>query len=321
MPDAAPPRIPAESVRRIDWLAVAPWVLLFRAPAAALGTPMVIATAALAVAGAPDFSAPWSLPGPESAPSGWQGVRGIAVSAVEQARRGAVPWALLWQGGVWSFCGLLVSRRAAAALTRTPLNAGIRADLAFGARGVRSLGGALVLAAVALGAVAVLLWVVGLAARWLPDAVAPVLHSLAVVVAAPLAAAILLAAVAWLLLITAIAVDRSDAFDALSRVTAYVTQAILRLAGYLTVAIAVGCFAGLLIAALTATAEQVAIALLGDGPLRLPAFTRLWLRSGFGFLPAYLFTATTAIYLLLRRDVDGHPLDEASGPDGQGVGA
>ena len=141
----------------------------------------------------------------------------------------------------------------------------------------------------------------------------------------------------WPLIWGTLAVEDSDAFDAMSRAYSYVFQGAARYACYTLVAALVGIVGWLLVWAGTELILALThwMALLGMGQERLTALTAgdpsqlssldrfaansifFWtamvrsLASGFGY--AYFWTAFAAIYLLLRHDVESTPLDEISG--------
>ena len=135
-------------------------------------------------------------------------------------------------------------------------------------------------------------------------------------------------AVGWPLMHASVAAEAEDGFDAMSRAYAYVYQRPWHYAAYLALAAVVGC-AGLLFVQLFATlvVRLAAWSLSFGGPVTtIQTFYGLeeaaagsaaatmhgfWL-SGVallarGWVYSYFWTAATAIYLLLRRDVDGTP--------------
>jgi hypothetical protein len=135
--------------------------------------------------------------------------------------------------------------------------------------------------------------------------------------ALPLTVLVAIATIGLPLALVAIVVDRADGFDATSRAFAYTTQRVGRLLWYVTVAAVVGVAVGTLVELLLA-GGQIAIHEFGGKPASPYANSMLqWLsdvsvRAIRGFYPTYAFAAMTAIYLLLRRDIDGQPMDEIS---------
>jgi hypothetical protein len=129
----------------------------------------------------------------------------------------------------------------------------------------------------------------------------------------------------WPLMWAAISTESSDSFDALSRAYSYVFQRTLRLLGYVVVATFLSIVGGAIAWAFAAgvvhlTSWSVAWG-AGNGPAELTA-AGVWAQRliffwdgvarllALGFVYSYFWTASTAIYLLLRRDVDGTALDE-----------
>ena len=123
------------------------------------------------------------------------------------------------------------------------------------------------------------------------------------------------------LLAPAIVIDDADAFDALSRAFAYATQRLLRLLGYVALAAVLGVLLGALVEGVVEATMSITFAafppLDPNEPVGSPAANRLmghWTAlfglAARGVYPAYWFVATTGVYLLLRRDVDGQPLED-----------
>ncbi|MEM9659985.1 MAG: hypothetical protein AAF961_16600, partial [Planctomycetota bacterium] len=134
----------------------------------------------------------------------------------------------------------------------------------------------------------------------------------------------------WPLMWAAAAVERTDAFDALSRAYAYVLQRPLQLAFFIGIASGLGLLAQFIVAAIVSGAvwatdwavsmgagQTLTGALLvpTDEPSRLGWFDsgarsgiQFWKSAALGvvaaFPLAYVWPASTAIYLLLRRHVD-----------------
>jgi len=127
-------------------------------------------------------------------------------------------------------------------------------------------------------------------------------------------------AIGWPLLLAALGSQSSDALDALSRMIAYVTQRPLRLLGYTALAALLAWAGGLLVEAVTASTAFVAWLLTERGLYKpeadLPLAERIirgWsfvLLIAKSYYPAYIATTGTAVYLLLRRDVDEQETDE-----------
>ena len=120
------------------------------------------------------------------------------------------------------------------------------------------------------------------------------------------------------LLWPSVAVDHSDPFEAVSRMLAYVFQRIPRLIFYVALATAGSIAAGALVELLMSMTFSITHLSFPQGPSGVGESAQVivaWWEAIFiqamrAFYPAYFFTATVAIYLLLRRDIDGQPTDE-----------
>jgi len=132
---------------------------------------------------------------------------------------------------------------------------------------------------------------------------------------------------AWPLLWGAIATESSDAFDAMSRAYAYITQRPFHYAWYVIVSMICGSLGLFAMVLFVEVAVHMLRAMLfwGGGYDAIATITdegvtlggRLWSLWVYGmyrlidaFLYGFFFTAMTGIYLLLRRDVDQAELDE-----------
>lgn len=311
-----PPKPQRDVIREVDWLAAAPWLLLLRTPSAVIGWPLVIGAVGAMLfpwQGASHPVAEFGLAHalhasskvfasilPEGASAGWKVSRFV----------------------LWLFAALLTVSYASRYLTSN-------SSLGF----LESLGSVkkqLLHAVVSFGLFALpcgvfvlllVIWGAFLEFQWssIPTSV---LTPLAWWFAAlPLTALVAIATIGLPLALVAIVVDRADGFDAASRAFAYTTQRIGRLFWYVAVAAVVGVAAGALVELLL-SGGQIAIHEFGGKPANSYANSMLqWLsdvsvRAIRGFYPTYAFAAMTAIYLLLRRDIDGQPLDEIAHADG-----
>ncbi|TWT76908.1 hypothetical protein Pla123a_23330 [Posidoniimonas polymericola] len=218
----------------------------------------------------------------------------------------------------WSLVGGAISQIAAADLTHRP-PAALFAAMAASARQLLTRCLPLLAVGLAVAALMIPLWLHGLAMR------VPVLGVLsALLLPIPLALAavgavlLVLLAVNWLILMACPAVEQTDAFDATSRAFAYVTQRPVRLLGYLLTALFVAAPISLASSAVAQALSWVALECLpavttDPTPAdRLAAFwfTTLAARLPVIVLAAYTWSAAVAVYLLLRRDVDGVQVDE-----------
>jgi hypothetical protein len=239
-----------------------------------------------------------------------------------------------WHVIVWALAGGIISRLAAFAFTKDAsrglFSGASEATARFPAHALAPL-----LAASAILLVALPLVLVGLVARldWIAWAVG-ILWLIALLFGLFLAVLVIGLVFGWPLMWATIAVEQSDAFDAVSRMYAYVYQRPLHLACY-----------GLFIAAL-AIIGSVGVHLFLESTITLadwavgwgrgtPAFVppesaastdestalsgavagrRFWMQVAASFTAAYpmglLFTAAVGAYLLLRLHVDAAQTDE-----------
>lgn len=309
-----PERIPAEPLRRIDWLAVAPWTLLLRAPAASFGWSLALGAIGSLLFGGWGYE----LPTPSVDPA-------VAIDSARQQ----TPWSLFdptvpttplrraLSALGWLVIGVALSHQAAAKLTgrRTP---SLRRSSLFAAKSLPQFLMAVALIAGAAGLLAAPLSLCGAATRWLDiEAAAPLVLLPAILFGVPLVYVSGGAIVGAPLLAAAIAVDRVDAFDALSRTYAYAWQRLGLLAWCVLVAATLGLAAGVLVELLLGAFLVTTNFVLGGSEKLLVSGEGVW--NAFfvatrGFFPAYFFTAATAIYLVMRHAIDGQPLDEIAEP-------
>jgi hypothetical protein len=305
------------AITRVDWIAVAPWVGLLKSPGYALGTPWLLCAAAALLVGpwpgacrAADLSAAVSDP-VGAATSGFAALyASVAAVGLDTGLLRAAAWSLAGLG-----VALLVARRWTLGDSPTTRRLG----RTFVSRALRLAPTAGLIAAPVLVAILMLV-AVGVAARI--DFLAPIVAAawplkwIAGLVASIAGCAAL---AGWPLALAAIAIDDADPFDAASRLYAYVLQRPARLGWYITVAAVVGLASAALVeivAAGTLAATHRFVEVGHGGPLvGVAASIAHWwdgvLRAAVaGYYPAYVFTAAVGVYLLLRRDVDGQPIDE-----------
>jgi len=154
-------------------------------------------------------------------------------------------------------------------------------------------------------------WRWALAGEWLAW---PAALTLPIAVALALLAVLLggVLVIAWTLLPAAIATEANDAFDAVSCTYAYVWQRPLRYAFYAGMALALGWISGCVVELIGGAIEQLSFTNV-ESP-QLARLIDFWfhafaiLKSSFFW--SYAFVASTAVFLLLRRDVDERQLDE-----------
>ncbi|MGL4941613.1 MAG: hypothetical protein ACRC46_00295 [Thermoguttaceae bacterium] len=233
---------------------------------------------------------------------------------------------------IWSLCGGAVARIAAVKLTRGG-NESLRNVAAFGVRRLRSFCGA------------VLLVVIGMFLCYLPVYVVsicldvPVLQFvaaggffIAIISGIVMALLTFLLVTAWNLMFAAVVVDGADMFDAVSRAASYLYQRIFHYAFYVICAAVLGAIGMLLISLITNGAANVAMRGCAPSLLTPDGFgsaseakaictqiASMWV-MGLNLLPlafsfSYFWTASVAIYILLRRSLDGTPRDHVVGSD------
>lgn len=345
--------MPPEPLRRIDWLAVAPWLVILRAPRATVGWPWLIAvlgTIALgpsAIRVANGLHAEGLRLSPASVRMSELGVVAFPPGVDRLGRAAGAPGfgggGGYGEGGVgpaptpepaanwwpWlAFVGWLAVACPIAATAMGPISATPQRSLGAALRAtpgaIARLGGAVLLLLVLAGALAGGAWAIGAASA------TPVLQW----GAAPLAG------VAWLLcvglrvaaivsislsplLVAAVMVDRADPFDAVSRLFAYTLQRPLTLLGCYSVAAVAGWLCATLLEVALAGGEAWFGTIVGASPDGAvgEAFdvsvyaARTVARS---FYHAYPFVAGVAIYLVMRQAIDGQPFDEIASSQGEG---
>ncbi|QDT18071.1 hypothetical protein [Alienimonas californiensis] len=364
---------PPPSNRPVDWAWWLPEVRLLEAPRIALSPVIVaLAFAGLVAAAAGDFAIheligdarpetvtafPWDpapaayfgppLPGDlEERPAVRSLLAPLHLPAAglndllsltdwPQTLRGALRlgWALL----VWGFFGTAICRAAAVRFAVGASGSPVAALRMAGGRWISSLGSPL-LPAVGLGVLALGLIVLG----WAGDlpAVGPwlvaVLWGAALLAGLAAFVLIVLLAIGWPLMIAALAVENSDAFDAFSRAFSYVLGRPLRLVVHVVAGAAIAAVAVLLAQLATTAAALLAagFAGVGMGPedLRSLGVTpgaagtadaavagRFWLTLWVALPAAYaaglFWTLVTVSYFLLRYADDGVETDELWQPD------
>ncbi len=340
------------STTSIAWREVFPWLLLTRTPALAMrGRVMLLAAVGmLAVTGGdwllssglsePAASAPQPTMATENiafelAASGWRRVSAAWWEVIEPfvtfcssdlgAERTASEslWEArvftgmrcLWRVLVWGLLGGAILRIAAMSLTRdetVPLPAALQ-SVAENKAGF--FGGPLLL----LAGMALLAMPLGIARLAMQvsvmESVGALLWPVVLIASVVVALFGIGAIVGWPLVIASAATEKSDSFDTLSRMFAYVYQKPLRLVGYVAVAALLAGVAGL-------AAEWLLQAVLMASHVALPTNLSPWAaekiatwETVFGwliqvFFTGYLWTSAEAIYLLRRHDIDGVHLDE-----------
>lgn len=249
-----------------------------------------------------------------------------------------------WSVAVWGLFGGAIARIAAVYLTYGEA-IGPLAALRASARKWRSTVGAPLLVALAVVLLALPLVFAGLLLR---SDVMALLLGLSWIVALVAGAALAIVAIGlafgWPLMWSTVAVERTDAFDAISRGFAYLFQRPLHLLFYVVVVSLLGMLAQVAVElAVTATtvATDAAVS-VGAGKGRLGDLgvdgngvsqhvsdvgaigggaIQFWtsvLRAAAAYFPlAYFWPASTAIYLLLRRGIDGGEMTDVAFDEGE----
>ena len=251
-----------------------------------------------------------------------------------------------WSVAVWALFGGAIARIAAVYLTYGE-TLGPVAAIRAAARTWLSAVGAIGLVALATMVVALPLIVAGALLRFdfmvLLMGMAWIIALLCGAVVAILAIGL---AVGWPLMWATSAVERTDAFDAISRGFAYLYQRPLHLLFYVAVASLTGVVAQLAVSAAvvaTTTATEWSVALgAGEGRTSDLGFDhngvsgdvdsvgeigaggiQFWtsvVQGASTYFPlAYFWPAVTAIYLLLRREIDGTEMTEVVFDEGESL--
>jgi hypothetical protein len=288
-------------------------------------------------------------PLPDPLPLSWEPIRraaGIAADPIRlplaparavfalgggAARFGHGALALLWAGLVWTLVGGAIARLAVLEAA-----AGERRGVITGLRFAGSKLGALTLAP--LIPVAGVAFLVGVAALfgllYRPAgpgfaAVAGALGFVPLLLGLVLMWLLIGLAAGWPLMVAGVAAEAEDSFDALSRAFSYVFQRPVLLAGLAALAWAVGT-AGVLVVAglarlllhLTAWAlafgapDAKVAALFGTSGVPSDGVPHVWTGLvgllAYSFAYAYAWSAAAQIYLLVRHDVDGTPIEDVA---------
>lgn len=257
----------------------------------------------------------------------------------------------LWLTAVWSVFGGAICRIAALALTRDE-RCGLKTALKFGLSRFLSFFTAPLFPMLGVLAFAIPAMLLGLIAYFgtVGLLISGILYFIAAICGVMTAALLIPLLFGWPLMWGAIATEASDAFDALSRSYAYVTQRPLHFAFYSAISLAVGTL-GLFVASVVvivslgmtdwafsvgAGKERVAeiqigidhsrmfreiapgvgVPVEGPAPSQAARIIHFWRglvgRIIDGYVYGFFFVAATAIYLLLRYDVDQAELDEVT---------
>ena len=239
----------------------------------------------------------------------------------------------LWAAAVWAFFGGAITRRAALQLGREE-NIGLRAALRYAAGKWGSYFCAPLLPLLGVLIFAIPLLVLGLLMQF--DAgllLAGIVWPLALVASILMALLLLALLFGWPLMWPTISTEGTDSFDALSRSWSYVYHRPLHYLFYAAVVTGLGGLGWLLVAyfadwvaylpawAASWTAGNDRMDDIFGGSASLSTMGRwgaklIYFWDGcvrlvaLGFVYSFFWTASTAIYFLLRRDDDGTDLDD-----------
>jgi len=311
-----------------------PWLLLFKAPSLALrGRVILLATVGLLAVWVMDALL-------LSAVATEQPQEVVATPTIEGvARTAAVPLkdayyslsrpfaalvlgelgvenivACIWRIAVWGLLGGAILRIAALGYTREE-SPDIAGALRYAWRQKAGTWGGpcLILAGLAAVWIPLLLVRLGMQVGWLAP-IGAVLWPILIIVATLTSIYTIGVAIGWPLASAATATDGSDAFDAVSRMFAYVYQKPLRLVGYATLAVALALLSSGAASLFVATVANACVFAAG-GANGWALQTISWWQTAFtglatAFLIAQLWTSAAGIYLLRRLDIDGVHLDE-----------
>ncbi|HET6879555.1 MAG TPA: hypothetical protein VFI31_05350 [Pirellulales bacterium] len=239
----------------------------------------------------------------------------------------------LWAAAVWALFGGAITRRAAIDLGREE-NVSLTASLRYAAGKWSSYFAAPLLPLVGLFICACPVLVLGLLMRFNAGLfLAGIVWPLALLAALVMALLLMALLFGWPLMWPTISTEGTDSFDALSRSWSYVYHRPLHYLFYAAVVTVLGALGWLLVAyfadwvaylpawaaSWTAGNERMddvfaasdSLGTMGRWGAKLIFFWSGCVRLlALGFVYSYFWTASTAIYFLLRRDDDGTDLDD-----------
>jgi hypothetical protein len=241
---------------------------------------------------------------------------------------------LIWAFVVWAFFGVALCRMAAvqfATLDRIRIVEGLR----FSARQLQSTCTAPFLPLLAFGGLFAITSLCGLVSSAIPTAGAFVFGVLWIVVlGVGFLMTLLLVGIAitWPLMIATIGSEDSDGFDALSRSFGYLLDRPWYLLGLAMIALVAGSIGWVVITILFGLASHLASWSVASGfgtdatgqlldgttgfaPQAAAVWQAVFKNILMGFIPAFFFSASTLIYLLVRQSDDGAPLNRIANHD------
>lgn len=242
--------------------------------------------------------------------------------------------AAAWAAAVWAFFGGVITRRAVRQLGREE-NIGLRSAIRYALSKWRSYVAAPLLPLLGVALCAVPIWLTGLLMNIDLGVVVAGLMWPVLLVFGVLMALLLMALVfGWPLMWPTISAEGTDSFDALSRSWSYVYHRPLHYLFYAAVAVVLGAFGWRLVTVFSQWVAYLPLwtaswatgnerieqlfGLTGEAPGTLGLWganlIRFWIGCvgllALGFVYSFFWSASSAIYLLLRRDDDGTDLDD-----------
>ncbi len=332
-----PLSLPEKTIQRIDWLSIAPWILLLRVPGAVFGWPFVagavgallfggMASPGVSTEGDPVTAVRIASEALRSFPFDSFRSIGETLTLADQTIGWRLSRLLVATLGVvvWGGLAVVIADRVALSLTEAPRR-GLFSSVRRAVAALPSLIGCAIFAmAFVTTVLAFWPWLTHalLVEAWQPiTLVTASMWGVVVLVSLLLTIGLIVVGAAALLLPAALAVERCDAFDATSRSFAYATQRLGGLTVYVAITAVLGIVAGAAVELVFDAGMSLTYAAFP--PLTQPeslgattasslagVWTAVLARVVDGFYPAYFFASMTGIYLLLRRDVDGQPIDQ-----------
>ncbi len=301
--------MPSTKLSQIDWVSIAPWTLLLQVPGVALGKPLLIGiVGSLLLGGWPsnllelvqtDIITAWESDG---------GFESLSIGYL--LAQGPRTWvaSILWLIA-WFMLGSSIVDHATRMLCQERETTLTRSLIMIPNRFFSLLGGlSLTLGSIVLlaGILWVLSWFGSLAlVKPIYEVAWPLM---AILLGLPLFLLILGFLVGWPLMLCAVVIDKSDAFDATSRMFAYLFQRLFSLLFYLLIAFAIGTLCHWILATLQLGTQFVLEPFTPSGEISWSNGVLSNLFEGFYF--AYFFSASAAVYLMRRKRIDDQPIDE-----------
>lgn len=223
-----------------------------------------------------------------------------------------------WGLVVWSILGAAIARRTLVRLTGSPGGTGLNAVLGHAGRRAGSLSIATITPILAFGVLALGMAALGVLLRLAGPWPAGLLGFVPTLIGLVLALLVLIATGAWPLMVTAVAAENEDGFDAYSRAVAYSFQGAIAYVVHLATALVVGIVGVSAVAGFVRLAFQLegwglsigSNATAASAIDSMPIWPGLVRMLALGFVFAYPWTAWPVIYLKLRQRIDGADWDD-----------